>query len=185
MIDQQADFQHHVKHWQHCRACKIGTWAYKHCFGQGNIKATHMFIGEGPGVSEDALGIPFVGPAGRLLQKGLVLAGFEPAEWFLTNLVACRPTDRLGGSNRAPNAHEVSNCASRLEGIVRIVRPKHIIAVGSVPAGYLLGRVGQFGGLSALYHKIKHPAWVLRQGGERSEAWSDFVEILKKLRRVK
>lgn len=183
MIDVNEAYGLHQKKWKNCHDCTIGRWAFKHCFGNGSLSAKFVFIGEGPGASEDALGMPFVGPAGKLLVKAVCMAGFVPDECFLTNLVACRPTDVQNGPNRVPSSREVANCSSRLEEVVKIIKPKHIIAVGSVPAGYLLGRVGQFGGLQAVYSKIKHPAWVLRQGGERSEAWGDFVDSLKEIKR--
>lgn len=185
MTDRREAFELHTHHWQRCRMCPIGRWAFKHCFGQGHINAPFVFIGEGPGASEDALGIPFVGPAGRLLQKALGLAGFATEDWFLTNLVACRPTDKQGGANRAPSPNEVANCSERLTQVVHIIRPRIIVAVGSVPASYLLNNVGRFDGFQTRYEKIRHPAWILRQGGERSEAWCDFVDSLKTIRRIK
>ena len=179
-----ATFAAHVRHWERCTRCNIGKWAFKHCFGVGNKRAAFVFVGEGPGASEDALGIPFVGASGRLLQKALGLAGYHPSDWFLTNLVACHPTDAPGGGNRPPSEAEILNCAGRLQEVVRLVAPRYVVAVGSVPAAYLLGAVGRFGDPEPVYAKVRHPAWVLRQGGERSEEFCTYVDSLREIRRA-
>ena len=101
--------------------------------GRGNPHAKVMLVGQGPGGQESLQGKPFVGKSGKLLVKGLGLAGFTTEQWILTNLVACHPKDDSGG-NRAPSPREVATCAPRLEELIQIVQPKHIVAVGSVPA---------------------------------------------------
>lgn len=163
--------------WSPCVTCPIGVWATKKAFISGSREPKFLFIGEGPGVSEDALGEPFVGPAGNLLRAALKEAGFLPREMAMTNLIACRPCDSAGGPNRAPNAMEVSNCSERLEETIQILKPKVLIAVGNVPHQFMERYRGHF--------KIYHPSYILRNGGRKAKQYPDYVKSLQKLRRVK
>lgn len=163
-----------MKKWSKCTACKIGTWAHRHVIGEGVIPAAIMFVGEGPGVSEDALGIPFVGPSGRLLKAGLADAHILPDMFYLTNLVACRPCDGPSKQNRAPSRTEVANCTDRLRTLTMIVRPQIIVAVGAVPAKYL----GECF-LGYPVRAIAHPSYVLRNGGIRGPLYKNWLSSLK------
>lgn len=183
MPNKREAYEAHTNRWSRCHVCTIGRWAFKHAFGVGNFDAPFVFVGEGPGASEDALGIPFCGKAGRLLQRALHAAGWSAEDWFLTNLVACHPTDAAGGGNRAPTSAEVANCGPRLRQLLDVVAPKIIVAVGNVPAEYLLSNISLMSA-GIRYEKIKHPAWLLRQGGEVSAEWVPYVEALKRLRRI-
>lgn len=164
--------------WGGCVTCRIGTFAVRKAFLSGSKQPHFLFIGEGPGVSEDTLGEPFVGPAGRLLKKALVQAGFLHREYALTNLVLCRPSDGPKEPNRPPSFNEVQNCLERLNETIAILKPKTIVAVGLVPAGYLKRVSIEF------KYAIRHPAYVLRRGGYKSPDYPDYIKSLLKLRRV-
>jgi len=150
-------FQAIAETWSACKRCKIGLFAFNHVFFDGSEKARVMFVGEGPGVSEDALGIPFVGPSGRLLREALKKVGLT--SYCFTNLVACRPCDNPHGPNRAPTSEEILNCDDRLRTTVALVKPKLLVAVGQVPMTWL---TENFSGYRI--RKIKHPAYILRNG---------------------
>jgi len=165
--------------WEGCCRCKIGRWAENRVLGVGHIPADVMFIGEGPGKSEDALGEPFVGPAGRLLRKARQSAGaFVSNRCFFTNLVACRPCDNAAGPNRTPTWGEITKCRTRLEKTIDIVKPKVIITLGATPTG-VMRRYGSDVVLFSLYH----PAYVSRKGGVGSPAFKDYVRKLKQVKR--
>lgn len=176
-------YQQHIAKWVPCTRCPIGTWAFRKVLGSGTLKAPFLFIGEGPGVAEDTLGLPFVGASGKLFRSALALSGFGPAEFFLTNLVACRPTDKKGGTNRPPSFVEMSNCEARLYEVVQIVRPKHLVAVGSVPHLRMLETLGRYAYLRAKFWKVRHPSYILRRGGETGEEWSPFIDSLREIKR--
>jgi DNA polymerase len=167
-----------VSKWKDCVTCPIGTWAHKKCFVSGSRKPKYLFIGEGPGASEDLLGEPFVGPAGRLLRKALMLAGYLPDEWALTNLVACRPCDGPKEPNRPPLTFEVGHCAERLIDTICVLSPKVLITVGQV------SHQNTPRGLGLEMDSVVHPAYLLRQGGYKSRLWPQYVKTLKKIRRT-
>lgn len=166
-----------VSKWGNCVTCPIGQFATRKAFVSGSREPKFLFIGEGPGVSEDVLGEPFVGPAGRLLKVALKEAGFVPREVAVTNLVACRPCDKKEGPNRAPLQYEVENCKERLQETIDILMPKILVAVGRVPAQY----IGAYG---MPFKTIYHPSYILRNGGRRAKQYPDYLKSLKKLRRV-
>lgn len=160
--------------WATCTRCKIGAWAHRHVIGEGMIPAPMLFVGEGPGVSEDALGIPFVGLSGKLLKYALAEAGVGPELVYYTNLVACRPCDSPSKTNRPPSKTEVANCSERLEKIVFLVRPQIIVAVGSCPSKYL-------GASYRTYpvRTISHPSYILRNGGKGGALYKPWLSSIK------
>jgi uracil-DNA glycosylase family 4 len=164
--------------WNSCQRCRIGSWAFRHVYGNGAVPAKYLFIGEGPGVSEDVLGEPFVGKSGKLFRTILKELGFKDSQMFITNLVSCRPCDGPGKPNRAPDQLEINNCSRRLQEIMLHVKPKIIVAVGNV-AMVNLENYSQFH-----IRKIYHPAFILRNGGKNGpefDAWVDSIRQLKRL----
>jgi uracil-DNA glycosylase family 4 len=126
--------------------------------GEGNPRATVMFVGEAPGATEDALGRPFVGRAGRLLDELLTAAGLRRADVWITNVVKARPPE-----NRDPRAPEVAHCMPWLERELAIVQPRLVVPLGRhalkhfaprAKIGDVHGRVISAGGreLFPLYH---------------------------------
>lgn len=163
--------------WARCRKCRIGSWAFQHVFGKGAVPAKLLFVGEGPGVTEDALGEPFVGKSGRLLRSVLQHI-FKKNEYYVTNLVACRPCDGPGEPNRAPDPGEIRNCHNRLASIVHLVDPEIVVAVGNVA----MDELDRF--YNGRLVKIYHPAYVLRNGGRNGDLFAEWVESIHRIRRA-
>lgn len=176
-----------IADWGKCRVCQIGCFANKHVWydsvqspDSDRPRCDVLFIGEGPGKGEDALGRPFVGRAGKLLRSTIERADRDALICGFTNLVACRPTDQRGGANRAPSTLEVNNCSGRLVRTIRLVQPYVIVCLGNVaqehvPAILATSRI------DATICHIKHPSAVLRVGGESATYYQEYVG---KFRRV-
>lgn len=103
-------------------------------FGAGNADADLMFVGEAPGASEDEQGLPFVGQAGKLLEKLLVEIGLTRAEVFIANVLKCRPP-----GNRDPLPVEIENCHEYLYRQVELIRPRVICSLGNFSTKLLRG----------------------------------------------
>ena len=161
-----------------CVACALHAKRINTVFGVGDENADWMFIGEGPGADEDALGDPFVGQAGRLLDN--MLAAIKLARGdnvYIANIVKCRPP-----GNRNPEPCEAAECLPFLRRQIELVRPKLIVALGKVAAVNLLGkdasiaslrgRVLDFAGTPLIV--TYHPAYLLRTLGDKAKAWEDL-----------
>lgn len=158
--------------WIDCTKCGLCKTAHKHVLGRGPLPCDVLFIGEGPGMSEDTLGAAFLGRAGRLLTKAigpwvdkLVLA--------YTNLVACRPCDGEQEPNRAPRTDEMDACEPRLLQTVKMARPRGLVILGRVPEGRDLPRKLADSMPRPPRHLLllAHPAALLRRGGEQAPGW--------------
>ena len=152
-----------LRRWLKCRACKISKWRRHGVVGEGPLPAEICMIGEGPGKTEDLWGLPFQGRAGNVLRKGIVDATHmanlrRPPSIYITNLVACRPTTKRKGPNRAPTPEESWACWKRLEKILHLCRPKRVFLLGKVPQKQCKDTCP-----GAL--KLVHPAYLLRLGG--------------------
>lgn len=127
-----------------CRGCRLWFDATQTVFGDGSGESEVMLVGEQPGDEEDRQGHPFVGPAGRLLDKAFEAAGIDRRRVYLTNAVkhfkfARKETIRRR-LHKKPNAAEVRACRPWLEEEIRVVRPRLIVALGSTAAQVLMGR---------------------------------------------
>lgn len=169
----KADYRNHVLRWRVCIKCDMARFRDKIVLGRGRLPCDVLFIGEAPGLSEDTIGEPFVGRAGQLLEKwidaALISCGrFDAA---ITNVVACRPTEYVGGDNRKPTPLECSNCKPRLLEMLYMAQPKLIVALGKTAENYLLksGILREAMALSAKVVALRHPAYVLRHGGDGSD----------------
>ena len=120
----------HVAKWKGCELCRLCETRTQVVLGRGKMPCDVLFIGESPGDSEDALGIPFVpgAPAGRLLAHIVANAVPEGVRVAFTNLVGCIPLD--GGSKREPDDEEIRSCRPRLEEAIKLFRPRLVISVG-------------------------------------------------------
>lgn len=127
----------HVARWKDCTACPLCRQRDRICLARGVVPADVLFIGEAPGASEDALGQPFVGPAGRLLDRIIERALPPTVRYVLTNLVACFPREAKDCGENEPERGEVLACRSRLVEFVNIVQPRLIVCVGSLAAQYV------------------------------------------------
>jgi uracil-DNA glycosylase len=182
---------------ERCRKCAIGATRRNSVYGEGDACAQLMVIGEGPGETEDALGRPFVGRAGELLDRMLLAIGLPRDAVFICNTVKCRPTfdDGTRLRNRAPDPAEMANCRPFLDEQIEIVAPRVILALGAPAARSFLGpkfsitkQRGQWyeGPLGIPLLATFHPAYVLRQtGGEVTQVkrlvWDDLKAVRAKL----
>ena len=105
-----------------CKSCKLHETRNKTVPGEGDVNAKVMLIGEGPGAEEDQEGRPFVGRAGKLLEKILNSAGFKREDVFITNIVKCRPPN-----NRNPEQKEMKACSKFIDAQIAIINPKIIV----------------------------------------------------------
>lgn len=155
-----------------CRRC--GLWRTRHCVvrTRGPETGRILIVGEGPGQSEDLLGLPFVGPSGRLLNEMVAEAGIRPSDVIFTNCVWCRPTDSTTGENREPTREEMEMCWPNLRGVLYATRPVVVVAAGQVAARWL-----KHWKVAPLL-TIIHPAAVLRAGGKASTQYLHNVRIL-------
>ena len=109
-----------------CKKCKLCNNRTNIVFGVGNKNADIMFIGEGPGADEDKQGIPFVGRAGKLMDKAFEGLGIDRSSVYIANIVKCRPPQ-----NRVPESDEAEACLNYLRNQVILVKPKIIVLLGS------------------------------------------------------
>lgn len=152
-------------------------------FGTGNTEAKVLCIGEGPGRMEDIQGLPFVGPAGKLLDKLLILAGLERKKVFITNVVHHRPPN-----NRDPIPSEIEAYGKYLDKIIKIIDPKVILTLGRfsmakfLPNVFISGVHGKkfdvsWKGKSKVVVPMYHPAASLRNGSILKEEKEDFLRL--------
>lgn len=169
-----------------CRRCKLWSGRTHIVFGVGNPKAKIMFVGEGPGRDEDLQGEPFVGRAGQLLTdiitKGM---GLKREDVYIANVIKCRPP-----ANRNPEPDEVESCEPFLKKQVELIRPQIIVALGKFAVQTLLRSkvpITRLRGIWHDYHGIKlmptfHPAYLLRNPGDKKLVWEDIKNVLKELK---
>lgn len=164
--------------------------ATKLVFGSGNTNAKILLVGEGPGRNEDIQGLPFVGQAGKLLDKLLVLSGLERKHVFITNVVHHRPPE-----NRDPLPEEISAYGKYLDQIIKIISPEVIITLGRfsmakfLPNVFISGVHGkkyevQFNNKAIAVIPMYHPAASLRNGNILELEKTDFVNLREILKRI-
>jgi DNA polymerase len=160
-------------------------------FARGAADAPVMVIGEGPGADEDAQGQPFVGRAGKLLDKMLAAAGLD-GRVFITNTVFWRPP-----GNRTPTLLEQQVCAPFLERAIALLAPRYLLLVGGASAKSVLKREegilslrGRWFDWHAAESELQipamptlHPAFLLRQPGAKKRAWTDLLTLTERLDR--
>ena len=130
-------WRRHVEYWKDCRACGLCEQRDRICLARGTIPCTVLFIGEAPGASENAIGQPFVGPAGQLLDKIIERALPKGITYALTNLVACFPAEAKAEGINEPTAQEIIACRPRLIEFVNVCEPKMIVCVGKLATAYI------------------------------------------------
>lgn len=160
-----------------CTLCSLGHTRNKFVFGVGNPKAEILFIGEAPGRDEDRLGEPFVGRAGKLLDKMLTAIDLTRDQVYIANILKCRPPD-----NRDPLPEESSACLPHLAEQIRLLAPKFICALGRVAAQILLDTKVPLGKMRGRFYELGasrllatyHPAALLRNPNFKRGAWEDL-----------
>lgn len=183
-MDTWESLKHECKN---CRACSLGDTRHNLVFGVGNEQAEIMLIGEGPGEQEDLKGIPFVGPAGKLLDDMLEMIDLDRSKVYIANIVKCRPP-----RNRDPLNVEQEACRPWLDRQIALVDPKIIVCLGRIAAMSLIRedfRItrehGQWFDLGprrimATYH----PSALLRDVDKRPEAFMDLRSLRKEIKAV-
>jgi uracil-DNA glycosylase len=168
-----------------CRACRLCEKRRHAVPGQGPASPIAMVVGEGPGAEEDASGLPFVGPAGKLLDKMLSSIGLSrDTNCFIANVVKCRPPQ-----NRDPSADEQAACLGYLRRQIVLLGPQAILCVGRIASGALLGGSEGVGKLRGSWRDFEglplmvtyHPSALLRDDTYKRPAWEDLKKFRERL----
>jgi uracil-DNA glycosylase len=168
------------------RACPLWEIGTQTVFGAGPPTARLMLIGEAPGESEDREGVPFVGAAGRMLDRALAAAGLDRAELYLSNVVKHRPWVQQGArqKNRAPKTSEIRACRPWLDAELTLLRPDIVVCLGAPAAHAILGKDfkltqqrGEWYSTPTIPHVLAtlHPSYVLIQPSESRDAIRDVL----------
>ncbi|MDP3842938.1 MAG: uracil-DNA glycosylase [Oxalobacteraceae bacterium] len=172
-----------------CRGCDLCRTRNQTVFGSGDRRAKWLFVGEGPGRTEDQQGAPFVGPAGKLLDGMLAAIGLQrDANVYLANVVKCRSAD-ANGADRAPSPQQSALCKHYLERQIALLQPTVIVALGKTAALALL-ECAPDTSLASLRGQLQyvnqtptvvtyHPAYLLRNPIAKREAWDDLCMALR------
>ena len=151
----------HVAKWRDCTACTLCEQRSNVVLARGQVPCDVLFCGEAPGASEDALGLPFVGPAGHLLDQIIERALPPTVKYALTNLVCCFPAEAKARGDNEPEYSEIVACRPRLMEFITLAKPKLIVCVGSLAWNYVEhDAYGRVRGANVI--QIVHPAAVLR-----------------------
>ena len=172
-----------------CKACPLWKTGTQTVFGEGLVKASAMFVGEQPGDQEDKEGRPFVGPAGRLLDRALEEAGVDRTQAYVTNVVKHFKWQGRGKRriHQKPNWSEITACRPWLDAELAVVKPRVLVCLGATAAQALLGRqfrVTQHRGerveseLAPVVMATVHPSSILRSDNRDAE-FAAFVDDLK------
>jgi len=177
-----------------CRACDLWELGTQTVFGEGSPKARVMLVGEQPGDQEDLQGRPFVGPAGRILDKALEEAGIDRKEVYVTNAVKHFKWEPRGKRriHKKPNSLEIAACKPWLEAEIKVIRPEVIVCLGATAAQSLLGRHfkvsmqrGEFvpSPLAPFVMATVHPSSLLRAPDDETRH-REILSFIKDLKRV-
>jgi DNA polymerase len=159
---------------RHCEGCSLSQNATQTVFGEGERTSRVMLVGEQPGNDEDLEGKPFVGPAGRLLDRALAEAGIDRSDAYVTNVVKHFKWTGKGKRrmHKTPSAREIAACLPWLEKEIELIKPEVLVCLGATAAKALLGRDfrvtvqrGQVLPYPLAAHAVAtvHPSSVLRQ----------------------
>ena len=168
-----------------CRRCPLCDGRKSLVFGVGNPAARLVLVGEAPGREEDERGEPFVGEAGRLLDRILFAMGLRREDVYICNVLKCRPPN-----NRDPEPEEVTTCEPFLVQQLAAIRPEMIVALGrfaiqtllqtKVPISKLRGSWQSYQGIPLM--PTYHPAYLLRNPVGKREVWADMRLVMQRLR---
>jgi len=174
-----------------CTRCRLAQGRTQVVFGMGNPHADVMFVGEAPGFHEDKQGLPFVGQAGKLLEKLLVGIGMTRSDVYIANVLKCRPP-----GNRDPQPDEIEACESHLFKQIELIEPTIVATLGNFATKLLSGRPlgitrvhGQeqettIGGRKVLLYPLYHPAAALYTPAMLRVLESDFARLPELLGRA-
>ena len=177
---------------QNIKNCDLKKSAKNLVFGDGNINAKIMIIGEGPGAQEDAAGTPFVGRAGKLLDKMLESIKLNRSKVYISNVVNYRPPE-----NRRPTEIEINRYFPYLKNHIEIINPKILLLLGSTALNTLVGNEvviskargkwiqKEIGTTKIWIISSFHPAFLMRQPEQKKYAWIDLKMIRDKIKTLK
>ena len=170
-----------------CDRCELCQGRHNVVFGAGSTEAEIMFIGEGPGEQEDLQGIPFVGPAGKLLDSMLEMIDLDRSKVYIANIVKCRPP-----GNRDPKETEQVACISWLLRQMVLLNPKIVVCLGRIAAGIMMDKNLRITKEHGRWYIIEgrhmmatyHPSALLRDPSKRPEAFNDLRKLRKEIQAV-
>lgn len=173
-----------------CQRCKLSATRKNLVFGVGNPHARLVFVGEGPGGEEDLQGEPFVGEAGRMLNRIIAAMGLKREDVYICNVIKCRPP-----GNRDPQGDEIAACSPFMLRQVKAIGPEVIVALGKFAAQTLLGSREPITRLRGRFHDFHgiplmptfHPSYLLHRQGEGDKSsfwqvWEDMTQVLRLLK---
>ncbi len=169
-----------------CTRCPLHQERNTVVFGEGNEHPDLVFVGEGPGRDEDMQGRPFVGAAGKLLDKIIGAMGLKRQDVYICNVVKCRPP-----GNRTPAVEEQLACGKFLRRQLDILAPGVVVALGGTAAQFLLDVEESMGRLRGRFHGANglkvmptyHPAYLLRNASAKRPVWEDMQMVIAELGR--
>jgi uracil-DNA glycosylase family 4 len=169
-----------------CRKCRLCEQRSNTVFGEGDVDASLMFIGEGPGADEDAQGRPFVGRAGQKLNEMIAAMGLRREQVYIGNVVKCRPPD-----NRTPIPDEMDICFPYLLRQIEIIRPRVIVLLGLTASKAVLHTSATMSSMRGRWHNFRgikvmptfHPSYILRNytPETRRAVWNDLQLVMAEL----
>lgn len=170
-----------------CTRCPLCRGRNQIVFGVGNPRARLVLVGEAPGREEDERGEPFVGEAGRLLDRILLAMGMSRAEVYICNVLKCRPPQ-----NRDPQPEEIAACEPFLRRQLAAIRPALIVSLGKFSAQTLLRETAPISRLRGKWREYQgiplmptyHPAYLLRNPADKRDVWDDMKAVLHCLREL-
>ena len=171
--------------------CALKETATNTVIADGNAQTARvMFVGEAPGAAEDRRGLPFVGPAGQLLDRMLAAIGMDRTTAYISNMIFWRPP-----GNRTPTADEIAMCLAFTQRHIELVAPEILVPIGGISAKALLGRTEGITRLRGTWHSYRspglaepipaiatfHSAYLLRSPAKKREVWRDLLAIKARL----
>lgn len=164
-------YQQHVDKWKACTRCELKDQRSRVVHARGKVPCSVMFVGESPGESEDVIGQPFVGPAGKLLDWIIAQAwdGYS-FPYLMTNLVGCFPREGKKTGDHAPPDQSIKACRPRLAELVKISRPDLVVTVGALATKWVgkfreeigIGSITSQEGNTRTTLDLPHPAFLIR-----------------------
>lgn len=172
---------------ENCYRCDLGRTRRNLVFGDGNERARVMFVGEGPGEQEDLQGVPFVGPAGKLLDDMLEMIDLDRSKIYIANVVKCRPP-----RNRDPLFQEQDRCMDHLERQIALVDPPIIVCLGRIAATCLIRDNFRITREHGVWYQVRgrscmalyHPSALLRDLSKRPETFEDLRGLRAQIRSI-
>ena len=173
---------------KNCSKCALANSRRNVVIGRGCKTADVLFVGEGPGENEDKQGIPFVGQAGELLDLALASIGYGEGDYYIANVVKCRPPQ-----NRNPEPDECEACLPYLRAQFALIKPKIIVFLGSIAANNMIAkdiRITKARGTwvdkqGTLFMPTYHPAALLRDPSKKADMWEDLKKVYDKLKEIR